>query len=150
MQDQLARSWVWVAIVAQFVGYVFDVLWHGLLRPGAEPQTVSEMARHLATVHLPLYMGATGVLVATAAALFRRFRRWGTGVALPTAFGGAVLSTAAEAWHAYSHVRLDTHSGPIAGTLSFIGFLVVVAAMWLSSGRRRRRAGDPARMDPER
>jgi hypothetical protein len=85
---------------AQLGDYAVDVAWHGLLYPGVEPTTVSEMARHLATVHLSLRLGA------------------------------------AEARHAYSHLCRDTHSGPIAGAPSFVGFVVAVAAMWLSRERR--------------
>jgi len=96
------------------------------------------MVRHLGTVHLPLYIGAASVLVSTSRALMRQARRSAIGIAMPVAFAGAVLSTAAEAWHAYSHLRLDTHSAPIAGALSVIGFFVVVIAMSLSSGRWRR------------
>jgi hypothetical protein len=140
MTQQSARSWIWTALIVQFVGYVFDAFWHGLLHPAVEPETVREMVRHLATVHLPLYVGALGVLVATGAALFQRLRRSRTPGALPVAFGGAVLSTLAEAWHASSHLQMDTHTGPIAGSLSFVGFVVAVAAMWLESRRRRRRA----------
>jgi len=51
------------------------------------------------------------------------------------------ISAAAEAWHAFSHLQMDTHAAPIAGSLSFVGFLVVVVAMWLD-GRRRHRAND--------
>lgn len=136
-----ARSWIWLAIVVQFAGYAFDVLWHGVLRPGAEPRTVDEMMRHLATVHLPLYIGAVGLLVATAAALLRRGRQRTAGVALLVAFGGALLSTAAEAWHAISHLRMDTHMGPVAGSLSFVGLLTVVVAMALSGRQARRASG---------
>jgi len=96
------------------------------------------MARHLRTVHLPLYIGATSVLVSTSRALLRQTRRSVIGIAMPVAFAGAVLSAGAEAWHAYSHLRLDTHSAPIAGTLSVIGFFMVVIAMSLSRGRWRR------------
>jgi hypothetical protein len=141
MRDQPVRTWIWVAVIVQFVGYVFDALWHGLLRPGVEPATVSEMARHLATVHLPLYLGAVSVLVVTGAALLRQIRHSRAGGALPVAFGGAVLSTAAEGWHAYSHLQLDTHHAPIAGIVSVVGFLVVVVAMSVSGARRRGRAG---------
>jgi hypothetical protein len=131
-----AKSWITVMLVVQFVGYVFDALWHGVLRPGMEPQTFGEMARHLATVHVPLYIGALGVLVATGVALLRRVERAQALGALPVAFVGAVISAAAEAWHAFSHLRMDTHAGPIAGSLSFVGFLVVVVA---ASGERLRR-----------
>ena len=142
MQDRSARTWIWASLILQFLGYVLDVIWHGLLNPGVEPRTVEEMARHLGTVHLPLYIGAASVLVSTSRALLRQIRRSATGIALPIAFAGAVLSAGAEAWHAYSHLRLDTHSAPVAGTLSLIGFLVVVIAMSLSNRARRRRAGD--------
>jgi cytochrome bd-type quinol oxidase subunit 2 len=140
MQDRSARRWIWASLILQFLGYVLDATWHGLLNPGVEPKTTGEMARHLSTVHLPLYIGAASVLVATSRALLRRVRRSAAGIALPIAFAGAVLSATAEAWHAYSHLRLDTHSAPVAGTLSVVGFLVVVIAMLLSSVRRRRAA----------
>jgi hypothetical protein len=126
------RAWVWGSLGLQFLGYVFDGIWHGLLNPGVEPTTVGEMGRHLGTVHLPLYVGAVSVLVSTSTALVRQIRRSATSIALPIAVAGAALSTAAEAWHAYSHLRLDTHSAPVAGTLSVIGFLVVAITMWRS------------------
>jgi predicted membrane protein len=141
MQDRSARTWIWASLILQFFGYVFDIVWHGLLNPGVEPATVGEMVRHLSTVHLPLYIGAASVLVSTSSALLRQIRRSATGIALPIAVAGAVLS-AAEAWHAASHLRLDTHSAPVAGILSAIGFLVVVIAMAVSHGRQRRRAAD--------
>ena len=50
MQDQSARTWIWASLILQFLGYVLDAVWHGLLNPGVEPQTGSEMARHLSTV----------------------------------------------------------------------------------------------------
>jgi len=100
------------------------------------------MVRHLGTVHLPLYIGAASVLVSTSRALLRQARRSAIGIAMTVAFAGTVLSAAAEAWHAYSHLRLDTHSAPIAGALSVIGFFVVVIAMAVSSGRWRRRTAD--------
>src|SRR5437867_12007471 len=98
------------------------------------------MVRHLGTVHLPLYIGAASVLVSTSRALLRQARRSAIGNAMTVAFAGAVLSAAAEAWHAYSHLRLDTHSAPIAGILSVIGFLVVVITMSLSRENQRRAA----------
>ena len=124
----------------QALGYGIDAVWHGLLSPGVEPRTTDEMARHLITVHLPLYVGAASVLASTTTALVRHLRRSATGLALPIAFVGSLLSAGAEAWHAASHLRLDTRSGPVAGTLGFIGFVVVLAAMWSSSNDRRRRA----------
>jgi hypothetical protein len=137
MQDHTIRRWIWIAIIIQLVGYVVDVLWHGVLRPGVEPTTVGEMTHHLLTVHLPLYLGALSVLVVTGVALVRRAL---PGVAPVIAFCGAVVSAGAEAWHAYSHLQLDTQHAPIAGSLSALGFLVVIVAMTMS-GRRRRRAG---------
>src|SRR6266567_2749042 len=142
MEDRSARTWIWMSLILQFFGYVFDAIWHGLLSPGVEPTTAGEMVRHLGTVHLPLYIGAASVLVSTSRALVRQARRSASGIAMTVAFAGAVLSAAAEAWHAYSHLRLDTHSAPIAGALSVIGFFVVVIAMAVSSGRWRRRTVD--------
>ena len=138
MEDRSARTWVWASLILQTLGYIFDAIWHGLLHPGVEPTTMSDMVRHLGTVHLPLYIGAASVLVSTSRALWRHIRQSATGLALPIAVAGAVLSTAAEAWHAYAHLHLDTHSAPMAGTLSVIGFLVVVITMSLSRGDRRR------------
>lgn len=134
------RTWVWGALALQLAGYVFDVSWHAL-RPEAEPKTVEAMLRHLLTVHLPLYVGAASVLLATLVALVRASRRSTAPPALAVAAGGAVVSAAAEAWHAASHLRLDTHTAPLAGILSVVGFLIVVVAMALSRGRRAQRAG---------
>ena len=120
---------IWLALALQLIGYVLDVLWHALSGPGAEPTTVADMARHLATVHLPLYVGALAVLVTTVIELVRRRARAPVRAALPVAVGGAALSVTAEAWHAASHLRLDTHTAPVAGILSLAGFLVVVIAL---------------------
>ena len=135
---QSPRSWIKIALTVQFLGYVFDAIWHGLIQPGVEPETFADMTRHLATVHLPLYVGALGVLVTTGMALLQAGRARGGGLAI--AFGGAVVSTAAEAWHAYSHLQMDTHTGPIAGSLSFVGFLVAAIATWLELRRRAPRS----------
>ncbi len=132
-----ARMWIWIALVVQFLGYVFDVIWHGVVSPGVEPTTARAMAWHLATVHLPLYIGAAAVVASTLTALVRRK---GGGIALRIACLGAVVSAAAEGWHAASHLRLDTHSAPVAGVLSFVGFLTVVVAMSASIWTERRRA----------
>jgi hypothetical protein len=142
MSDQSARTWIWTAILLQFLGYVFDAAWHGFLSPGVEPRTVDEMIRHLTTVHLPLYVGAASVLVATGMVLVRGIRGSGGGTAPRVAFAGALLSTGAEAWHAASHLELDTHTAPVAGILSVVGFAVVVAAMTLDGRTRRRRVSD--------
>ena len=135
--------WIRAALLLQLIGYVIDAAWHGLLDPGVEPRTVVEMARHLATVHLPLYVGAAAVLGTTLVALAQSPGREVAGLGLPVAFAGAVVSASAEAWHAASHLQLDTHTGPVAGTLGFIGFLVVAGATW-SLGRQRRRAAPRA------
>jgi len=132
------RSWVWISLLVQGVGYAFDALWHGVLRPGVEPATYEAMLRPLLTVPLPLYVGAASLLVSTATLLVRR-----RGVAL--AFGGALLSVVAEAWHAASHLQLDTHAGPITGSLSFVGFLIALSAMVASRRRRRRDTVDASR-----
>ena len=135
------RSWIWAAIIVQGLGYLFDVFWHGVLNPGREPTTVAEMARHLATVHLPLYVGALLVLVTTAWAVARHARHGAAGRAPYVALAGAALSAAAEAWHAAEHLQLDTHTAPVAGILSAVGYLIVLCAMVLSGrpGKRRRR-----------
>jgi len=99
------------------------------------------MITHLSTVHLPLYIGAASVVVSTSKALLRQISRFAPGITLPIAFAGAVLSAAAETWHAYSHL-LETQSAPVAGSLSFIGFLVVVIAISRSGWARRHRATD--------
>ena len=141
MEDRSARAWIWAALILQGLGYLVDVVWHGLLHPGTEPSTAGEMVRHLGTVHLPLYIGAVSVAISTSWALSSEIKQSRPGIALPIAVGGAVVSAGAEAWHAYSHLRLDTHSAPLAGTLSVLGFLVVVVAMSLSAAARRRRVG---------
>ena len=142
MHDRSARRFIWGSLAVQLVGYIYDAVWHGLLRPGFEPVTRAEMARHLMTVHFPLYLGAAGVLVSTAVALLAGGRRLAGGRALPVAFAGAVLSAGAEAWHASSHLALDTHSAPVAGILSVIGFVVVLVSMSLSRRRRQRQAAE--------
>jgi len=46
------------------LGYLIDIAWHGFMSGDVEPSTFGDMARHLATVHLPLYLGCACVLVA--------------------------------------------------------------------------------------
>lgn len=133
--------WIWTSLIVQTLGYMYDAAWHGLLNPGFEPTSRAEMTRHLLTVHLPLYIGVASLAASTSVALLHHVRsQWGLTPA--AAFAGAVLSAGAEVWHAASHLRLDTHSGPIAGTVSFIGFLVALVAVFLSTTRRRRGHGD--------
>ncbi len=145
MNDTTARRWIWMALALQALGYAYDIVWHAWLNPGVEPATVADMARHLGTVHLPLYLGAACVLLATANAIEHRTRREPAGRALVVALLGAGLSTFAEAWHAVSHLSLDTHHAPIFGIVSSAGFLVVVGAMVLSRAAPRRRAVDADR-----
>lgn len=109
------RMWIWAALTVQLFGLVFDAVWHGLLNPDFEAATISQMVTHLSTVHLPIYIGVLSVLVSTAWALVDQMRRSKIGVALPVAFAGALVSTAGESWHAYTHLQLSTHSGPASG-----------------------------------
>lgn len=139
MEERSARGWIWASLALQLLGYVYDAAWHGLLNPGIEPQTPGQMVWHLGTVHLLLYIGAASVLVSTSGALLRRLGRSPIGVALPIAVAGAWLSAGAEAWHAVSHLRLDTRTAPIAGTLSCIGFLASCSAMTSARWARQRR-----------
>jgi len=101
-------------------------VWHGLLSPSVEPTTFAEMVLHLGTVHLPLYIGVLSVLITTGWALLEERRS-----RCAIAFAGALLSTAAEAWHASIHLRLSTRGGPIAEGVAMIGFVVVVIAVWV-------------------
>ena len=55
---------------------------------------------------------------------------------------GSASARRGRGWDAYSHLQLDTHAAPVAGILSFAGFLVVVVAMWSSRpGRRQAKSG---------
>jgi uncharacterized BrkB/YihY/UPF0761 family membrane protein len=134
-----SRMLVWTALGVQLAGLIIDIVWHAL-HSGFAPTTTEEMLVHLGTVHIPIYVGVLCVLLTTAWALIDQARRPPIGAAFPVAFVGALISAAGEAWHAYTHLRLDTHSGPIAAGTSFMGFLIVVAAMWTSARRDRRRA----------
>lgn len=136
-----SRVLVWASLGVQFAGLVFDYAWHGL-NPDFKAVTVREMVTHLSTVHLPIYVGVLSVLLTTTWALIGQIRRSQIGVALPVAFTGALIATAGEGWHAYTHLQLSTHSGPIAGTTALVGFIVVVTALWLAGRPRRRRAAD--------
>jgi FtsH-binding integral membrane protein len=140
-QRSSALRAVWVAVAVQVVGVVFDAVWHGVVNPGFEPASVEQMARHLATVHLPIYLGVMAVFVATGWALIERWWRSGAGVALPVAFAGALLALVGEAWHAYTHLQLSTHAGPVAGFTALLGLTTVVVAVWLAGRRQQRGAG---------
>jgi hypothetical protein len=141
-----SRTWIWAAVTLQGAGLAYDGIWHGLLHPGFEARTIQEMTTHLATVHLPIYVGALSVLVATGWALVAP-RRW-PGLPLTMAFAGALLSVTGEAWHAYGHLQLSTHTAPIAGSLSPIGLLVVAVALWREGRAERGRTA--AAVDRER
>ena len=127
-----------MALGVQFAGLITDIVWHAL-HSDFEARTVEEMIVHLGTVHIPIYVGVLCVLLATAWTLIDQARRPPIGAAFPVAFVGALISGAGEAWHTYTHLQLTTRSGPIAGATSFLGFLIVVAAMWTSARRDRRR-----------
>ena len=134
------RIWIWAALTLQLLGLAFDAVWHGLLNPDFKAETVAQMVTHLSTVHWLIYIGVLSVFVSTAWALVDQIRRSKIGVALPVAFAGAFVSMAGEIWHAYTHLQLSTHSGPIAGITSFFGFIVVVTALWLTGRHDRRGA----------
>jgi hypothetical protein len=144
-----ARRWIWAALGLQLIGLAYDAIWHGLLHPGIEPQTRQEMIAHLTTVHLPLYIGVLSVFVTTVWALTQGMRerggfggkRYGS-PQLFVALAGALLSVIGEAWHAVTHLRLDTHSAPVAGSLSPLGFVLVAAAVWRAGRRSARDAAD--------
>jgi hypothetical protein len=134
MRDaRTARAWIWAALGLQLVGFAFDAVWHGLLSPGVEPTTFTEMLVHLGTVHLPLYLGVLSVLITTGWALVER--RSGSAIA----FAGALISTVAEAWHASIHLRLSTRGGPIAEGVAMVGFVTVVIAVWVRGSQERHR-----------
>lgn len=130
----------------QLAGLIYDALWHGVLHPGAEPQTREAMIHHLLTVHAPLYIGVLSVLVATGWGVARAIRRARAGGAWWVAACGALLSTVGESWHAITHLQLDTHAGAVAGSLSPIGLVMVAVGTW----RAREPSGDAAADDQRR
>jgi hypothetical protein len=133
-------AWIWVSVAVQIVGLAFDALWHGVLMAGVEPSTTREMAVHLATVHLVLYLGVIGLLVSTAWALVDHGARApGTGARL-VAFGGGVIQTVAEAWHATSHLLLRPN--PVPEAFAFAGLVIVVAALVVGRRTAARRTRD--------
>jgi uncharacterized BrkB/YihY/UPF0761 family membrane protein len=142
-----SRLLIWTALGVQLAGLIVDIAWHAL-HSDFEAVTTEQMLVHLGTVHIPIYVGVLCVLLTTAWALIDQARRPPIGAAFPVAFVGALVSTLGEAWHAYRHLQLDTHGAPIAGAVSFAGFLVVAAAMWVSGRRDRRRK--PANVDQRR
>ena len=125
------RGLIWASLGLQLGGLVYDIFWHAL-HSGFAATTRAEMLEHLGTVHLPIYVGVLCVVLTTAMALFRQVSLGDHGTALPIAFVGALISAAGETWHAYTHLQLSTHGGPFAAAVSFLGFLLVASAMWLS------------------
>lgn len=124
------RVWMWASVIVQIVGLANDALWHGVLRPAFEAQTFGEMLRHLTTVHLPLYVGVVGLLISTAWALLDQAKHARVGIALPLALAGAIVQTAGEAWHAYSHLQL--RANPIPEMIGFVGLVVAISALLFS------------------
>src|SRR5215475_16032780 len=120
------RTLIWTAVGVQVAGLIVDIIWHAV-HSDFEAKTVEQMVVHLGTIHIPIYVGVLCVLLTTAWALIDQARRPPIGAAFPVAFVGAVISFLGEAWHAYHHLRLDTHGGPFAAATSFFGFLIVVA-----------------------
>lgn len=141
------RTWMWIFVVVQIVGLAFDALWHGILRREFEVESFGEMARHLLTVHLPLYIGVVGLLVSTTWALVARVKRSKAGIALPLAVAGAIVQTIGEAWHAYAHLELRPN--PLPELLGFIGLLVVIATMLVSRRAEQPRTATPPAPYPE-
>src|SRR2546426_4623413 len=129
-----ARGRIWAALALQALGLAFDGVWHGLISPGVEPTTFTEMIVHLGTVHLLLYLGVLSVVITTGWALVER--RSGSAVALAR----PLLSASAGGWPAPHHLRLSTRGGPIAEGVAMIGFIVVVIAVWVGGREERRRS----------
>lgn len=96
------RRFIWTFVIVQLVGLGVDAAWHGALSRGVEPETLGEMVRHLATVHLLLYVGVLGLFVTAIWAAADPRRRAAAGLTLPIAVAGATVQLAGEVWHAYS------------------------------------------------
>jgi hypothetical protein len=135
------RRLIWASLALELAGLMFDVFWHAV-HPEFAAATRTEMIEHLSSVHLPIYIGVFCVVLTTALALLDQIERSERDAAMPIAFAGALISAAGESWHAYTHLQLYTHGGPLAASVSFFGFLVVVSALWLSRGHRRRAVDD--------
>ena len=140
--SRTARRWIWTALAIQLGGLAYDALWHGLIHSGAEPQTRPEMATHLLTVHVPLYIGVAAVLVTTLWAFAEARREGRAGGMWWIAVFGALLSTAGEAWHAVMHLQLEAHAGALAGSLSPVGLILVAGAVWRAGRERPAGAAD--------
>jgi hypothetical protein len=123
---------MWVSVAVQVVGLVIDALWHGVLMAGDEPSTTREMAVHLATVHLALYLGVIGLFASSAWALIEQGARDPGGRGRLVAFAGAVIQAVAETWHAAGHLLLRPN--PVPEAFAFVGLVIVIAALVI--GRR--------------
>ena len=139
-----ARTNIWAAVTVEIIGLAIDALWHGVLAAEVEPQTRVEMARHLASVHLVLYVGIAALFVATAWALVDQVWNGGAGVAPAIAFAGATMQVIGEIWHATSHLHLQPYPTPeLAG---FVGLALAMVATAVA-GRRARRVDQGARLE---
>ena len=129
------RRWIWTFVIVQLIGLGLDAVWHGALSRGVEPETLGAMVRHLATVHLPLYIGVLGLFVTAIWAAADPGRRAAAGLTLPLVVVGATVQLAGEIWHAYSHLTFRPNPFPeLAGLLG----LVVVIGATIVAGRARR------------
>lgn len=142
-RQQRGRSWIWAAVIVEIIGLTIDALWHGVLGPEVEPRTHAEMVRHLATVHLVLYVGVAMLFMSTGWALIERARRGSIGVALPVAVVGAAVQLGGEVWHAYSH--LQSRPNPLPELAGFVGLAAVIAATVASARSARGVALEPRR-----
>jgi len=125
-------------VIVELLGLGVDAVWHGQLHPEFEGTTTrTEMARHLLSVHLLLYLGVLALLVSTLAALIARARAGSVGIAVPVMVAGAAAQTIGEVWHAWSH--LEMRPNPAPELMGFVGLAVVVVALLAS-----RRGGTPS------
>jgi hypothetical protein len=131
---------IWIFAALEILGFAIDAAWHGLVAPGFEAASVSEMAFHLATVHLLLYLGVAGFFASIVAEAIRRGRRGTLSAASWVAPAGAAMQVAGESWHAFTHLRLAPEAA-VPGMLSLVGF--AVALMALGVEQRRRGAAAP-------
>ena len=135
---------IWAAVTVEIIGLAIDALWHGLLAAEVEPQTRVEMVRHLASVHLVLYVGVAALFLATAWALVDQVRHGRAGVAPSIAFAGGTIQVTGEVWHAASHLHLQPNPTPeLAG---FIGLALAMVATAVA-GRHARRVDRGARLE---
>jgi cytochrome bd-type quinol oxidase subunit 2 len=138
MKRVSTRTLIWACVIVELLGLGLDALWHGLLHPEFEATSVGEMVRHLATVHLILYLGVLGLLVSTVRALVERARESAVGIAVPVMVAGAAVQAIGETWHAYSHLQM--RPSPAPELIGFVGLAAVVVALLVSRRQMRGRA----------